>query len=43
MATLFLFLIANFLAEVAFILYALFLFVSVMSSGQVQTVDAPSF
>lgn len=42
MGQVFAFLIVNFLVEIAFLLFGLFLFVSVMSSGVVETVDAPS-
>lgn len=42
MGQVFVFLIINFLCEMAFLIFGLFLFVSAMSSGVVQTVDAPS-
>ena len=43
MLSLFIYLIVHFLLTIAFILYALFLYISAMSSGVAQTVDAPSF
>ncbi len=42
MFSLFAYLIFHFLLEIAFVLYGLFIFVSAMSSGLVQTIDAPS-